>query len=612
MVEPKQKPSGKPVHTADKARIPRTAMRAAWLRTREGARRLAAGEQQDGQYREAASLEECAVDTAVSAAEAAAGATLRGGKNLAQRVTQNRQKARGEKPVQEQAVPVAAEEPDVLYTKQKPYYAGQEVRQGQRTKPYSAVTASAQTQDVRQGVPRHEAIDRLQAAMRKKSPPRQAPLPKTAPNTAKKAAEVQKARQTAARAARLAKQTAQAAKETAQKVSAVVRAGLKALWVATQTLMAAIAAGGTTALLVIVVLCMVAMVAGSAFGIFFAAEPTGDGISVAQAITELNEEYQERLQEIESEEEYDRQEIESNDGSYAIAWQDVLAVFAARTSGAEDGAPVAYLDEENLERLRQIMWDMNEITWEVETQTHEVETTPAEEDSGTATASVSESRGSEETPAATASDTAEPGTDNSDENEDGPGTTTVTETVLILTLHHKTADEMREEYRFNARQNEYLTLLLAEDTTALWGDLLGGFAMGELGGEILTPGSDTTLGGGALQWPLPVAGTITSPQGYRTDPITGEVSYHSGTDIAVPEGTPILAAADGTVTIANALDSWGGSYGYHVKLDHGGGLTTLYAHCSSICVTAGQQVTAGQVIAYVGHTGRATGTASAF
>lgn len=581
MVEPKQKPAGKPVHTADKARIPRTAMRAAWLRTREGARRLTAKEQQDGQYREAASLEERAADTAVSAAETAAGGALRGGKRLAQRVAQNRQKARGEKPVQAQATPLAAEEPNVLYTKQKSYYAGQEVRQGRRTKPpatRNAVSGSAQTQDARQSRQRHEAIDRLQAAMRKKSPPRQAPPPKTAPNAAKKAAEVQKARQTAARAARLAKQAAQAAKEAAQKVSAVVRAGLKALWAATQTLAAAIAAGGTTALLAIVVFCMVAMVAGSAFGIFFAAEPTGDGVSVAQAITELNEEYQERLQEIESEEEYDRQEIESNDGSYAIAWQDVLAVFAARTSGAEDGAPVAYLDEENLERLWQIMWDMNEITWEVETQTHEVETTPA-------------------------TDT----TDDTDENEDDLVTTTVTETVLILTLHHKTADEMREEYRFNARQNEYLTLLLAEDTTALWGDLLGGFAMGELGGEILTPGSDTTLGGGALQWPLPVAGTITSPQGYRTDPITGEVSYHSGTDIAAPEGTPILAAADGTVTIANALDSWGGSYGYHVKLDHGGGLTTLYAHCSSICVTVGQQVKAGQVIAYVGHTGRATG-----
>lgn len=624
MVEPKQKPTGKPVHTADKARIPRTAMRAAWLRTREGTRRLTAEEQQDGQYREAASLEERAADTAVSAAEAAAGATLRGGKRVAQQVAQKRQteKAIGQaEQAAEQATGAATRpttsmpvEPSNRSAGILPYYNKQnwqsQPARGQSTSPATQMGVDrvrrGKSIDLHQSCLHHDSQARFQVTTRQKAKPRPAPLPKTSASAASKA-RAATAQTKAAKVIHHAKQAAQAAETTAKKVADVVMAGLKALWVATQTLMAAIAAGGTTALLVIVVLCMVAMVAGSAFGIFFAAEPTGDGVSVAQAITELNEEYQERLQEIEGEEEYDRQEIESNDGSYAIAWQDVLAVFAARTSGAEDGAPVAYLDEENLERLRQIMWDMNEITWEVETQTHEVETTPAEEDSGTATASVSESRGSEETPAATASDTAEPGTDNSDENEDGPGTTTVTETVLILTLHHKTAEEMREEYRFNARQNEYLTLLLAEDTTALWGDLLGGFAMGELGGEILTPGSDTTLGGGALQWPLPVAGTITSPQGYRTDPITGEVSYHSGTDIAVPEGTPILAAADGTVTIANALDSWGGSYGYHVKLDHGGGLTTLYAHCSSICVTAGQQVKAGQVIAYVGQTGRATG-----
>ena len=625
MVEPKQKPAGKPVHTADKARLPRTAMRAVWLRTREGTRRLTAGEQQDDQYREAASLEECAVDTAVSAAEAAAGATLRGGKRQAQQVAQKRQtgKATGQaEQAAEQATGAATRpttsmpvEPSNRSAGILPYYNKQnwqsQPARGQSTSPATQMGVDrvrrVESIDLHQSRLRHDSQARFQVTTRQKAKPRPAPLPKTSASAASKARAAATAQTKAAKVIHHAKQAAQAAGTTAKKVADVVMAGLKALWAATQTLAAAIAAGGTTALLVIVVLCMVAMVAGSAFGIFFAAEPTGDGISVAQAITELNEEYQERLQEIEGEEEYDRQEIESNDGSYAIAWQDVLAVFAARTSGAEDGAPVAYLDEENLERLRQIMWDMNEITWEVETQTHEVETTPAEEDSGTATASVSESRGSEETPAATASDTAEPGTDNSDENEDGPGTTTVTETVLILTLHHKTAEEMREEYRFNARQNEYLTLLLAEDTTALWGDLLGGFAMGELGGEILTPGSDTTLGGGALQWPLPVAGTITSPQGYRTDPITGEVSYHSGTDIAVPEGTPILAAADGTVTIANALDSWGGSYGYHVKLDHGGGLTTLYAHCSSICVTAGQQVKAGEVIAYVGHTGRATG-----
>ena len=70
----------------------------------------------------------------------------------------------------------------------------------------------------------------------------------------------------------------------------------------------------------------------------------------------------------------------------------------------------------------------------------------------------------------------------------------------------------------------------------------------------------------------------------------------------------ILAAADGIVTVANGLDIWGGSYGYYIQIDHGGGLETLYAHCSSICVTTGQQVQVGQVIGYVGHTGRATGS----
>ena len=585
MVEPKQKPAGKPVHTADKARIPRTAMRAAWLRTREGARRLAAGEQQDGQYREAASLEECAVDTAVSAAEAAAGATLRGGKRVAQQVAQKRQteKATGQAEQAAELATGAATRPTTSMPVEPsnrsagilPYYNKQnwqsQPARGQSTSPATQMGVDrvrrGKSIDLHQSRLHHDSQARFQVTIRQKAKPRPAPLPKTSASAASKA-RAATAQTKAAKVMHHTKQAAQAAGTTAKKVADVVMARLKALWVATQTLMAAIAAGGTTALLVIVVLCMVAMVAGSAFGIFFAAEPTGDGVSVAQAITELNEEYQERLQEIEGEEEYDRQEIESNDGSYAIAWQDVLAVFAARTSGAEDGAPVAYLDEENLEQLRTTLWDMNEVDYRTETQRHEVDVP----DEGGNVA-----------------------------------TETVSETVLVIELTHRSPEEMRDEYGFNARQNEYLTLLLAEDATALWGDLLGGFAMGELGGEILTPGSDTTLGGGALQWPLPVAGTITSPQGYRTDPITGEVSYHSGTDIAVPEGTPILAAADGTVTIANALDSWGGSYGYHVKLDHGGGLTTLYAHCSSICVTAGQQIKAGQVIAYVGHTGRATG-----
>ena len=616
MKEPKQKPADKPVRTADRARLPRTAMRAVWLRTREGTRRLVAKERRDGPYQEAAAQEEHAVEAVGSVAEAAAGATLRGGKKLAQQAAQKRQseKAAGQaEQTAEQAMstatqPTAAEpgRPDARNAAALPYYDRQNRQSHPARKPSTSPATQMPANQVRRAKAavlhqdrlQQDSLARFQGTTRRKAQPRSAPSPKMASSAARPTAAQTKTAKIVQHAKQAARATEKTAQETVKRVADMVMAGLKALWAAAHTMVAAIAAGGTVAVLVVVIVCMIALVIGSGFGIFFAAESTGDGMRLADAITQLNGEYQERLEEIEADHPHDRLEITSNDGSYAIAWQDVLAVFAARTSGAEDGAPVAYLDEANLERLRQIMWDMNEITWEVETQTHEVGTTPATDTTADATAATTEGESG-----TSASDTA----DNSDENEDDPGTTTVTETILILTLHHKTADEMREEYRFNARQDEYLTLLAAEDVAPLWADLLAGFAMGELGGEILAPGSDTTLADGALQWPLPVAGTITSPQGYRTDPITGETSYHSGTDIAVAEGTPILAAADGTVTIANALDSWGGSYGYYVKLDHGGGLTTLYAHCSSICVTAGQQVKAGEVIAYVGQTGRATG-----
>ena len=90
MVEPKLKPTGKPVHTADQARIPRTAMRAVWLRTREGTRQILAEDRRDGQYQDAADREERAVDAVSSLTESAAGAALRGGKRLAQQAALKR------------------------------------------------------------------------------------------------------------------------------------------------------------------------------------------------------------------------------------------------------------------------------------------------------------------------------------------------------------------------------------------------------------------------------------------------------------------------------------------------------------------------------------------
>jgi murein DD-endopeptidase MepM/ murein hydrolase activator NlpD len=97
---------------------------------------------------------------------------------------------------------------------------------------------------------------------------------------------------------------------------------------------------------------------------------------------------------------------------------------------------------------------------------------------------------------------------------------------------------------------------------------------------------------------------ISSGFGYRTDPVTGAQAFHSGIDFAISCGTPIHAAGNGTVVFAG-FD--GGGYGNYVILNHGGGFATLYGHQSAIAVSAGQAVTAGQVIGYVGSTGKSTG-----
>lgn len=98
----------------------------------------------------------------------------------------------------------------------------------------------------------------------------------------------------------------------------------------------------------------------------------------------------------------------------------------------------------------------------------------------------------------------------------------------------------------------------------------------------------------------PVSGIITSRFGNRESIRT---YGHTGLDIAAPEGTSIRAAADGTVTFAG----YSGGYGYVVKMSHGNGIETYYAHCSELYVSAGEKIEAGDVIAAVGSTGNSTG-----
>ncbi len=120
----------------------------------------------------------------------------------------------------------------------------------------------------------------------------------------------------------------------------------------------------------------------------------------------------------------------------------------------------------------------------------------------------------------------------------------------------------------------------------------------------LTPGFTgdwTQLADAPSMWPI--EGRVASSFGQREDPINGEGAFHPGVDIDAPWGTPVRAAGDGDVTGSNL----GAGYGRQVVLDHGHDLLTLYGHLSSIAVVPGQHVTRGQVIGFVGQTGRATG-----
>lgn len=114
--------------------------------------------------------------------------------------------------------------------------------------------------------------------------------------------------------------------------------------------------------------------------------------------------------------------------------------------------------------------------------------------------------------------------------------------------------------------------------------------------------------GGIMAWPVPGYTRITSEYGMRTHPITGVYKLHTGVDVGAPIGANFIAANDGVVTKA----SYNGAYGNMVIIDHGGGVSTLYAHGSEIVVQVGQQVKKGDVVLKVGSTGYSTGAHAHF
>ena len=317
---------------------------------------------------------------------------------------------------------------------------------------------------------------------------------------------------------------------------------------AAQSLLALLGAGGVVLLLAMVIGAAAAVI-GSPMGILFADE-SGDpnSIPIAEIVADTNADFGAAINDIVSAHpECSETTItyDYEDGhTWAGYWPEVLAVFAVHTNLNSD-SDVVVINAAQKQRIQDTFWAMHGIAYEIE----EVDITP------------------------------EP-------TEDDPDPEQQTDYILHITVSSKTVDELAQLYNFTQDQKDILHELLSDEMRPTLMALCGG--------------SIGIIEDGELLWPLPGHTYISC--NFGDDDAYGN-SGHRGTDIPAPEGTPILAAHSGTVIISG----WNNSYGNQVLLDNGAGLSTRYAHMTQTAVTAGEAVTAGQVIGYVGNTGDSTG-----
>lgn len=358
-----------------------------------------------------------------------------------------------------------------------------------------------------------------------------------------------------------ARRTANLTVKTAKTVGKVIADTAKATAAAAKELGTVIAPGGVP-VVVIIIICLLAAVGGTCFGIFLSNDKTtGSKMTMTQAISQLTTDYFTDLEAFKSNYDYDQYEIETDSDNITIDWKMVLAVYAVKTTTASNGYEVATIDNNKYKLLKTVMNDMNPKSGQVTTKSIPIVKVTTDENG------VSIKK-----------------------------TTYETKKVLTITIGHLSADEICKHYSFSKEQKSMLDELLSDEYKGLWDELINDSDI------IILPGG-LPAGSGKFVWPVAGDYSITSRFGTRVDPITGAVKTHGGTDIAAAQGTPIVAAADGTVIAAE----WHNSYGYYVKIQHDGTYSTLYGHCSSLLVSSGQTVKQGQMIAKVGSTGDSTG-----
>ena len=315
---------------------------------------------------------------------------------------------------------------------------------------------------------------------------------------------------------------------------------------AAQSLLALLGAGGVVLVLAMVIGAAAAVI-GSPMGILFADESNDpNSIPIAEIVAETNADFGAAINDIVSAHpECSETTItyDYEDGHTWASYWPEVLAVFAVQNNLNNDGDVIVIDEGKKRLIQDTFWAMHEISAEVE----EVTATP------------------------------EP-------TEDEPDPEPVTEYILHITVSSKSVDALADLYRFTQDQRDILHQLLSEEMRPSLLALCGGIAVAD----------------GELCWPLPGHTYISCHFG-EVDAFGN--AGHRGTDIPAPEGTPILAAHSGTVLVSG----WNDSYGNQVLLDNGAGLSTRYAHMTQTAVTAGEAVTAGQVIGYVGNTGDSTG-----
>lgn len=246
-----------------------------------------------------------------------------------------------------------------------------------------------------------------------------------------------------------AKKAYQIAKATAEKTIKSVKLSIKATISAIKSIIAGmkaliafIIAGGWIAIVIIIVICLIAMIVGSVFGIFFSSENestiTVDGtvkvVTMNQVISDLNTEFMNRITQIQKENPYDEFDITGT----RAEWKDVLAVYVAKVSNGNNQVEMMTLTDDKVKTLKEIFWAMNEITFTKDVESHQetiIHLTWTEYK-------------------------------------------TITHTKLHININHKTADEMAEQYNFNQEQRNQLIEFSSEKYASMWTAVIYGSSVG--------------------------------------------------------------------------------------------------------------------------------------